>query len=137
MTFLHKTSSFPARATQTIHLYQLLCFASSEEVKMFHQGSSTYLHGVVQSPLPAGLFALEELCISLQLCLVTDCLLQKQVFCLCFCLKIPGGKKQHGWGTWSVISDGHKVQTHPLSRLYVASGTSFSAPDTMAKQVGD
>lgn len=45
--------------------------------------------------MKSGLFALEELCISLQLHLMVDGLLQKQLFRLHFSLNIPGTDKQH------------------------------------------
>jgi len=48
--------------------------------------------------MKSGLFALEELCISLQLHLMVDGLLQKQLFRLHFSLNIPGTDKQHVWG---------------------------------------
>lgn len=44
--------------------------------------------------MQAGLSALEELCISLQLCLMVECLLQKQLLCLHLSLNIPGTDKQ-------------------------------------------
>lgn len=86
-----------------------------KEQRCFIQGSFTYVHHTVQSPLQAGLFALEKPCISLQLCLVTHCLLQQQLFCLYFCLKIPGREKQHGWDRQNMFLDGHKVQPPPLT----------------------